>query len=191
MNSWDLMALDLKPRLPEILSSTGEERAIALDIAAGDCLSEHEVQERTWVLVPDGALEFTTASGEGTSGGAGPLIEFAPGERHEVLASSDARLLLPLNPVRQRPFRRGGNPRQAQCASYHQVRVVSAVPRRRHTGGAPQRRRARLGPTPGTSCFIRLANTINETAAAPAAVHSCGAAPAPGSASSRQRAAGR
>jgi len=35
VNSWDLMALDLKPRLPEILSSSDAARAIALDLAAG------------------------------------------------------------------------------------------------------------------------------------------------------------
>jgi hypothetical protein len=36
MKSWNLRALDLKPRLPEILSSTSEARAIALDLRAGE-----------------------------------------------------------------------------------------------------------------------------------------------------------
>ena len=31
VNSWDLRALDLKPRLPEILSSSHAARAIVLD----------------------------------------------------------------------------------------------------------------------------------------------------------------
>lgn len=98
MHHWDLKSLDLKPRLPEILSSSDEARAIALDLAAGEALSEHEVHERAWLLVIDGAIEVTTAAGEHTSGGGGLLIEFAPGERHEVCASSDARLLLLLTP---------------------------------------------------------------------------------------------
>jgi len=98
VNSWDLKAFDLKPRLPEILSSSDAARAIALDLAAGESLAEHEVHERAWILVLDGAIEVTTAAGERANGGAGLLIELAPGERHEVLASSQARLLLLLTP---------------------------------------------------------------------------------------------
>jgi quercetin dioxygenase-like cupin family protein len=98
LNSWDLKALDLKPRLPEILSSSDAARAIALDLAAGETLSEHEVHERAWLLVVGGAIEVTTPTGGPTSGGGGLLIELAPGERHEVRATSDARLLLLLTP---------------------------------------------------------------------------------------------
>jgi quercetin dioxygenase-like cupin family protein len=98
VNNWDLKALDLRPRLPEILSSSDAARAVALDLAAGESLAEHEVHERAWVLVLDGAIEVTTAAGERASGGAGLLIELAPGERHEVVASSKARLLLLLTP---------------------------------------------------------------------------------------------
>ncbi len=48
MNSWDLKTVELNPRLPEILSSSDAARAIALDLAAGETLSEHEVHERAW-----------------------------------------------------------------------------------------------------------------------------------------------
>ena len=58
MNNWDLRSLALRPRLPEILSSTKESP-----------------RDRARLLV-----------------------EFAPGERHEVTATSDARLLLLLTP---------------------------------------------------------------------------------------------
>jgi quercetin dioxygenase-like cupin family protein len=98
MKSWDLKALDLKPRLPEILSSSDAARAIALDLAAGESLAEHEVHERAWVIVLDGEIEVTTSSGPGVGGGAGLLVEFDPGERHEIAATSDARLLLLLTP---------------------------------------------------------------------------------------------
>ena len=98
MNSWDVAALDLKPRLPEILSSSEAARAIALDLAAGESLSDHEVHERAWLVVVDGEVEARTAAGERVSGGRGLLVEFAPGERHEILASSNARLLLLLTP---------------------------------------------------------------------------------------------
>ncbi len=95
MNSWDLKALDLRPRLPEILSSSDD---VVLDLAAGESLSDHEVHERAWLVVLDGEIQVTTAAGEHAGGGVGLLVEFAPGERHEVVASADARLLLLLTP---------------------------------------------------------------------------------------------
>ena len=98
MNSWDLNTLDLRPRLPEILSSSDAARAIVLDLAAGESLSEHEVHERAWLVVLDGEIQVTTAAGERAGGGVGLLVEFAPGERHEVVASAEARLLLLLTP---------------------------------------------------------------------------------------------
>jgi quercetin dioxygenase-like cupin family protein len=98
VNRWDLKALDLKPRLPEILSSSDSARAIVLDLAAGERLADHEVHERAWLVVVDGDVEVRTATGQSTSGGAGLLVELAPGERHEVVASSKARLLLLLTP---------------------------------------------------------------------------------------------
>lgn len=98
MNTWELKTLDLKPRLPEILSTSDAARAVVLDLAAGESLSDHEVHERAWVVVIDGAIEVKTAAGQRTEGGPGLLIEFAPAERHEVSASSDARLLLLLTP---------------------------------------------------------------------------------------------
>lgn len=98
MKSWDLENLDLKPRLPEILSSTPEARAIILDLREGENLAEHEVHERAWVVVLDGEVEVTDAAGERVSGRRGLLVEFAPAERHEVVACTNARLLLLLTP---------------------------------------------------------------------------------------------
>jgi quercetin dioxygenase-like cupin family protein len=98
VNSWDLNRLELEPRLPEILSSSDAARAIALDLAAGESLREHEVHERAWLLVLDGEIEVTTVAGERTSGGAGLLVELAAAERHEVRANANARLLLLLTP---------------------------------------------------------------------------------------------
>jgi quercetin dioxygenase-like cupin family protein len=98
VNSWDLKALDLKPRLPEILSSSDAARAIALDLASGESLSDHQVHERAWLIVLDGEIQVETAEGQRAGGGVGLVVEFAPGERHEVLASADSRLLLLLTP---------------------------------------------------------------------------------------------
>jgi quercetin dioxygenase-like cupin family protein len=98
VNSWDLRALDLKPRLPEILSSGDSARVIVLDLAAGESLADHEVHERAWLIVLDGEVEVTTPAGDSVAGGVGLLVEFAPAERHEIVASSAARLLLLLTP---------------------------------------------------------------------------------------------
>jgi quercetin dioxygenase-like cupin family protein len=98
MNSWDLKTLDLKPRLPEILSSSDVARAIVLELAAGESLADHQVHERAWLVVLDGEVRVTTNEGEQATGGVGLLVEFAPGERHEVTASTTARLLLLLTP---------------------------------------------------------------------------------------------
>jgi quercetin dioxygenase-like cupin family protein len=98
LDSWDIASLNLQPRLPEILSTTDSARAIALDLAAGEELGDHQVHERAWVVVLSGEVEVTSATGQSVSGGTGLLIEFAPAERHAVCAISDARLLLLLTP---------------------------------------------------------------------------------------------
>jgi hypothetical protein len=98
MNSWSLSDLDLKPRLPEILSSSEAARAIVLDLASGEALGDHEVHERAWLVVVSGEVEVSAGAGELAAGGQGLLVELGPGERHEVLAMSDARLLLLLTP---------------------------------------------------------------------------------------------
>ena len=98
VNSWDLTSLELKPRLPEILSSTSDARAIALELRAGESLAEHEVHERAWLVVLSGEVEVTAAAGGQAAGGTGLVVEFDPGERHEVSATADARLLLLLTP---------------------------------------------------------------------------------------------
>ncbi|MHB8491061.1 MAG: cupin domain-containing protein [Solirubrobacteraceae bacterium] len=98
MQTWNLTALDLKPKLPEILSSSDAARAIVLDLAPGEGLPEHEVHERAWLLVIAGAVEVSTSSAERSSGGAGLLVELSPGERHEVMATAPSRVLLLLTP---------------------------------------------------------------------------------------------
>jgi len=98
MRSWKLDEIDLKPKLPEILSSSSAARAIALDLAAGEGLAEHEVHERAWLILLSGAVEVSTGTGERVEGRPGLLVELSPGERHEVLATADSRLLLLLTP---------------------------------------------------------------------------------------------
>lgn len=101
MTSWDLKALDLKPQLPEILSSSDVTRAIALDLAAGESLADHQVHQRAWLVVLDGRSRSPPPRASRRPAAPG-LVEFAPGERHEVTASTAARLLLLLTSWRGR-----------------------------------------------------------------------------------------
>jgi quercetin dioxygenase-like cupin family protein len=96
---WDLTGLDVEPQRPQILTSTrGESRTIALQLRAGESLQDHQVHERAHLVVVDGEVEIEPDGGETVTGSAGLLAIFDPGERHEVRARSDARLLLVLAP---------------------------------------------------------------------------------------------
>jgi quercetin dioxygenase-like cupin family protein len=98
MEHWDLRALDVESHHPRILhSARGEARSIAIELPAGESLQEHEVHERTYVVVIGGEVEIGN-DGETISGGAGFAAVFDPHERHEVRATADARLLLVLAP---------------------------------------------------------------------------------------------
>ncbi|HWH20062.1 MAG TPA: cupin domain-containing protein [Solirubrobacterales bacterium] len=98
MESWDLKGVDVRPHQPEILSSAGDARTILLQLPAGEELQEHEVHERARILVIDGEVEVTTPDGDAVSAGAGHLFEFAPQERHTVIATEATRLLIVLSP---------------------------------------------------------------------------------------------
>jgi len=97
MLHWDLRSLDVAPHQPEVLHSEGEGRTIAIRLPAGESLRDHRVHERAWLLVVDGQVEVD-AGDETVSGGTGLLAVFDPGERHEVRATQDSRLLLLLGP---------------------------------------------------------------------------------------------
>ena len=98
MRHWDLRAHQVEPHHPAILDSVrGESRSVALHLPAGEALQDHQVHERTHLVVVDGEVEVS-AGGAPTSGGPGAFYVFAAGERHEVRARSDARLLLVLAP---------------------------------------------------------------------------------------------
>ena len=98
MQTWDISALDVQPRHPEVLASGDEGRAIVLHLPAGERLSEHQVHERAWLVVVSGAIEISDADGDAVSGGPGLLGVFDPNERHQVAATEDSRLLLVLSP---------------------------------------------------------------------------------------------
>ena len=92
------LALAVEPHQPRILhSARGEARSIAIQLPSGESLQEHQVHERAYVVVIDGEIEVGNSGGT-TAGGPGFAAVFDPHERHEVRASTDARLLLVLAP---------------------------------------------------------------------------------------------
>ena len=97
MQTWDLPSLDVSAHAPQVLQSSAEARIVVIQLPAGELLQEHQVHERAWVLVVDGEIEIS-ADGDSQAGGPGLLTAFEPKERHEVRATSDARLLLMLAP---------------------------------------------------------------------------------------------
>ncbi len=97
MQTWDTQALEVEPHSPRILSSGDAARVILISLPAGERLQEHEVNERAWLTVVAGEIEIEV-NGERTAGTAGLVAEFDPHERHEVRATTDARLLLLLAP---------------------------------------------------------------------------------------------
>lgn len=98
MNSWDLTTLRAEPHAPQILSSTPAARVVVLLLPSGERLQDHEVHERALLIVVSGEVTVTAGDEADVVGGSGGLFEFAPGERSEVTARSDARLLLVLAP---------------------------------------------------------------------------------------------
>jgi len=96
---WDLRSLDVAPHRPVILhSARGQARSVALHVPAGELLRDHQVHERAHLVVVEGEVEVSRGPGESVTGGPGFFAVFDPGERHEVRARSDARLLLVLAP---------------------------------------------------------------------------------------------
>jgi quercetin dioxygenase-like cupin family protein len=97
LDSWDIASLDIAPRQPQVLRSDDETRVIAINLPAGELLQEHQVHERAFLTVAAGEVEVEQG-GSTVAGGPGFLAHFSPGERHEVRATTDSKLLLILAP---------------------------------------------------------------------------------------------
>ena len=98
MQTWDITGMDVEPHGPRVIDSQDEGRAIVINLPEGEALDEHQVHERAWLVVIDGEVEVSEPGEEPVSGEHGFLAEWDPGERHEVKATADSRLLLLLTP---------------------------------------------------------------------------------------------
>ncbi len=97
MQSWDIRSLDIEADHPQVLRSDDETRAIALRMAKGGELQEHQVHERAYLLVVDGEIEILQ-NDRSVTGTTGFLAHFEPNERRSIRALTDTRLVLVLAP---------------------------------------------------------------------------------------------
>jgi quercetin dioxygenase-like cupin family protein len=97
METWDVRSLQIEPHHPQVLRSDAETRAIAINLPAGEELQEHQVHERTYLVVVEGEISISSDGGS-ASGGPGFLSHVEPNERRTIQATSDARLVLVLAP---------------------------------------------------------------------------------------------
>jgi quercetin dioxygenase-like cupin family protein len=85
-------------RSPVVLhSKEGAERAVLIELRAGEALGDHGVKESALLLLLDGAARVE-AAGESVDAEAGDLFQFDPDERRSVTSDGGARLLLLLAP---------------------------------------------------------------------------------------------
>jgi quercetin dioxygenase-like cupin family protein len=98
MEVWDVSSMDVRGGRPEVLLSTPQGRAIVVRLGPGERLGEHEVHEGAWLVVASGRVRLARPDGMEEALAPGGLAAFAPGERHEVVALEDTRLVMLLTP---------------------------------------------------------------------------------------------
>ena len=99
MRSWDLASVDARAGRPEVLHSVPQGRAIAIDLPAGTALDDHQVHEGAWLVVAEGRVRVAAESQQAADHlGPGGFAVFDPGERRDISAIDDSRVLLLLTP---------------------------------------------------------------------------------------------
>src|SRR6476646_1615866 len=84
-------------RSPAVLETVDGARAIVIRLAPGQQLGDHQVRERAWLVVVEGAARIE-ADGNVVEAGPTSLLTFEPGERHSVASETGARILMILSP---------------------------------------------------------------------------------------------
>lgn len=109
MQHWDLTSIEAPDgtRDPAVLHTSDGARAVLIRLQPGQELGDHEVKERTWMFVVEGAVAVD-AGGERLEAGSGTLVTFEPEERHAVRTTGGARILLLLAPWPGAGHYRGG-----------------------------------------------------------------------------------
>lgn len=96
---WQLTQLDAPAgtRDPLVLHTADGARAVMIRLDPGQALGDHQVKERAWITVVEGAVRAST-DGHDELCGVGTLLTFDPNERHSLASDGGARILLLLAP---------------------------------------------------------------------------------------------
>lgn len=99
MQRWNLLEIDAPEgrRDPVVLATEDSARAVLIRLEPGQALGDHEVKERAWMCVVEGAVSVEAAD-ESFEAASGMLVVFDPSERHAIRSERGARILLLLAP---------------------------------------------------------------------------------------------
>jgi len=99
VQGWNLRELDTPggSRSPVVVHSREESRAVLIALDPGQELGDHQVHERSYVVVVDGKVRID-AGGETVNAGVGYLAWFDADERRSISTEDGARILLILAP---------------------------------------------------------------------------------------------
>jgi quercetin dioxygenase-like cupin family protein len=99
MQTWNLHDVETPggSRSPVVVHSQDEARAVLIGLDPGQALGDHQVHERSWIVVLDGRVQIE-AGGESVDAGPGYLAWFDANERHSISTKDGARILLLLTP---------------------------------------------------------------------------------------------
>ena len=98
MQSWDVGEIEAPAgtRLAAVLETVDGARAIIIRLAPGEELGDHQVRERTWLMVVEGSARIV-ADDDVVEAGPGTLLTLEPGERHSVASMGGARIVMILS----------------------------------------------------------------------------------------------
>jgi mannose-6-phosphate isomerase-like protein (cupin superfamily) len=98
MQSWDVREIEAPAgtRLAAVLETVDGARAIIIRLAPGEELGDHQVRERTWLMVVEGTARIV-AGDDVVEAGPGTLLTLEPGERHSVASVGGARIVMILS----------------------------------------------------------------------------------------------
>jgi len=99
VHSWNLLEIDTPggSRSPVVVHSEEASRAVLIGLDPGQALRDHQVHERSWVLVVDGTVRIE-AGDDSVEAGPGFLAWFDVEERRSISSDGGARILLLLAP---------------------------------------------------------------------------------------------
>jgi quercetin dioxygenase-like cupin family protein len=99
VQTWNLGDIETPggSRSPVVVHSHDEARVVLIGLDPGQALGDHQVHERSWVVVLDGRVRFESA-GETVDAGPGYLAWFDADARRSISTDEGARILLILAP---------------------------------------------------------------------------------------------